>query len=61
MQLGFISEYGATSTIFILRLILYLAFVDLERALDRVPRDVVWQALRKLGIRVVVSDYSVIM
>ena len=61
MQLGFISEYGATSTIFILRLILYLAFVDLERALDRVPRDVVWQALRKLGIRVVVSDYSVIV
>ena len=61
MQLGFISEYGATNTIFILRLILYLAFVDLERALNRVPRDVVWQALRKLGIRVVVSDYSVIV
>ena len=29
---------------------LYLAFVDLEKAFDRVPRRVVWWAMRKLGV-----------
>ena len=29
---------------------LYFAFVDLETALDCVSRDVVWWALRNLGI-----------
>ena len=29
---------------------LHFAFIDLERAFDRVPRDVVWWALRKLGV-----------
>ena len=29
---------------------LYLAFVDLEKAFDRVPRMVVWWAMRKLGV-----------
>ena len=29
---------------------LYMAFIDLEKAFDRVPRDVIWWAMRKLGI-----------
>ena len=30
--------------------LLYMAFVDLEKVFDRVPRDVIWWAMRKLGI-----------
>ena len=29
---------------------LYMAFVDLEKAFDGVPQDVIWWAIRKLGI-----------
>ena len=29
---------------------LYMAFVDLEKAFDHVPRKVIWWALRKLGV-----------
>ena len=29
---------------------LYLAFVDLEKAFDRAPRDILWWALRRIGI-----------
>ena len=29
---------------------LYIAFVDLEKAFDLVPRKVIWWALRKLGV-----------
>ena len=40
-----------------------MAFVDLEKAFDRVPREVLWWALRSLGlcewmIRVVESMYD---
>ena len=51
---------GTTDAIFIVRQLqekylaknknLYLAFVDLEKAFDRVPRQVLWWAMRKLGI-----------
>ena len=29
---------------------LYMAFVDLEKVFDCVPRKVIWWALRKLGV-----------
>ena len=29
---------------------LWMAFVDLEKAFDGVPREVVWWALRKVGV-----------
>ena len=60
MQCGFMSGRGTTDAIFIVRQLqekhlaanklLYMAFVDLEIAFDRVPRDVIWWAMRKVGI-----------
>ena len=60
MQCGFMSGHGTTDAIFIVRQLqekhlaanklLYMAFVDLEKAFDRVPQDVIWWAMRKLGI-----------
>ena len=60
MQCGFMSGRGTTDAIFIVRQLqekhlasnklLYMAFVDLEKAFDRVSRDVIWWAMRKLGI-----------
>ena len=60
MQCGFMSGRGTTDAIFIVRWLqekhlaanksLYMAFIDLEKAFDHVPRDVMWWAMRKLGI-----------
>ena len=59
-QFGFDPGRGTTDTIFVVRQLqekylaankrLYIAFVDLEKALDRVPRKIIWWALRKLGV-----------
>jgi len=60
MQFGFMKGEGTTDTSFIVRQMqekfrakgkmLYFGFVDLEKALDRVPREVISWAMRKLGV-----------
>ena len=51
MQFGFMPGRSTTVAIFIAKnKKLYFAFVDLEMAFDRVPRKVIWWAMRKLGI-----------
>ena len=59
-QFGFVPGRGTTDAIFVVRQLqekylaankrLYMAFVDLEKAFDWVPRKVIWWALRKLGV-----------
>jgi len=60
LQFGFMAGKGTTDAICIVRQLqekllakkkdLWMAFVDLEKTFDRVPREVVWWALRKLGV-----------
>ena len=57
---GFVPGRGTTDAIFIVRQLqekyiaakkpLYFAFVDLEKAFDRVPRKMLWWALRSLDV-----------
>ena len=59
-QFGFVPGRGTTDAIFVVRQLqekylavnnrLYMAFVNLEKAFDCVPRKVIWLALRKLGV-----------
>ena len=60
MQFGFLPSQGTSDAIFIIRQLqekhiaannpLYLAFVDLGKASDQVPRKVLWWAFRSLGV-----------
>ena len=59
-QFCFVPGRGTIDAIFVVRQLqekylaankrLYMAFVDLEKAFDRIPRKVIWWALRKLGV-----------
>ena len=59
-QFGFVPGRGTTDAIFVVRQMqekylavnkrLYMAFVDLQKAFDRVPQKVIWWTLRKLGV-----------
>ena len=59
-QFGFVPGRGTTDAIFVVRQLqekylaankrLYMAFIDHQKAFDRVPKKVIWWALRKLGV-----------
>ena len=60
MQFGFMKGKGTTDAIFVAGQMqenfrvkgkkLYFGFVDLEKAFDKVPREVISWAMRKLGV-----------
>ena len=60
MQMGFMPRRGTTDAIFIMRQLLekyemarrdlYMVFVDLEKAFDRFPREVIWWSLKRKGV-----------
>ena len=60
MQFGFMAGKSTTNAIFIVRQLqekylarkkeFWMAFVDLEKAFDRAPREVIWWTLKFLGV-----------
>ena len=60
MKMGFMPSRGTTNAIFITRQLmkkyemigrnLYMVFVDLEKAFDCVPREVIWWSLKRKGV-----------
>ena len=73
-QFGFMPERSTTDTIFCLRMLLekwiegqkavHCAFIDLEKAYDRVPREELWECLRlaetsECYIRIIKGMYDV--
>ena len=59
-QFGFIPGMSTTDPVFALRQLqekcrennkdLHMVFVDLGKAFDRIPRDLIWRCLRKKGV-----------
>ncbi|EYC15073.1 hypothetical protein Y032_0038g3616 [Ancylostoma ceylanicum] len=59
-QFGFIPERSAIDAIFIARQVMekyreknkpcHIAFLDLEKAYDRLPRSILWEVMRERGI-----------
>ena len=62
MQFGFMPGRGTTDALFVVRRMqeeyrdkkLYMCFVDIEKAIDRVPRKVMEWAMRKKGLSKVI-------